>query len=82
MSVGLNYIYALAGRKDAEVSPDVVTGTLGIFQDNVCALIDLGSSLSYVTPFVTKKFGIELELLHEIFAVLTPAGDSMIARWD
>ncbi|XP_070007293.1 uncharacterized protein [Nicotiana sylvestris] len=40
---------------------------------------DPGSTLSYVTPFVASKFGIELELIKP-FEVSTPIGDPMIAR--
>ncbi|XP_049381226.1 uncharacterized protein LOC125845735 [Solanum stenotomum] len=53
---GPNRMYALAGRQNSEASPDVV----------------IGVTLSYVTPFVAKKFGVEPELLHEPFAVSTP----------
>jgi len=73
-------MYTLAGRQDSEASPDVVTSTLSIFSYYVYALIDPGVTLSYVTPFVAKKFGVEPELLHEPFAVSTPVGDSVKAR--
>ncbi|XP_075111346.1 uncharacterized protein LOC107794075 [Nicotiana tabacum] len=39
------------------------------------ALIDLGSSFSYVTPFIASSFGIEPEQLHESFSVSTPGMD-------
>lgn len=73
-------MYALAGRQDSEASPDVVTGTLAVFSHSVYALIDPRSTLSYVTPFVAKKFRVEPELLREPFAISTPVGDSIIAR--
>ncbi|XP_015162431.1 uncharacterized protein [Solanum tuberosum] len=78
--VGPNRMYALVGHQDSEASPDVVTSTLSIFSYDVYGLIDPGSTLSYVTPFVAKKFGVEPELLHEPFAVSTPVGDSVITR--
>ncbi|XP_070025986.1 uncharacterized protein [Nicotiana sylvestris] len=43
------------------------------------ALIDLGSSLSYVTPFIASSCGVEPEQLHEPFSVSTPIGDSITA---
>ncbi|XP_070025345.1 uncharacterized protein [Nicotiana sylvestris] len=43
------------------------------------ALVDLGSSLSYVTPFIASSFGVEPEQLHEPFYVSTPVGDSITA---
>ncbi|XP_075085097.1 uncharacterized protein LOC142168329 [Nicotiana tabacum] len=42
--------------------------------------MDLGSTLSYVTPYIAKKFGIEPEKLCESFEVSTPVGESVIAR--
>jgi len=51
-----------------------------VFSYDVYALIDPGSTLSYVTPFVANKFGIEPELISKPLAVSTPIGDSVIAR--
>ncbi|XP_070039485.1 uncharacterized protein [Nicotiana tomentosiformis] len=39
-----------------------------------------GSTLSYVTPFVDNKFGVEPELISKPLALSTPIGDSVIAR--
>ncbi|XP_070057062.1 uncharacterized protein [Nicotiana tomentosiformis] len=75
-----NRIYTLAGRQDQESSPDVVTGILPVSSYDVYALIDPGSTLSYVTPLVARKFGIEPELIKP-FEVSTPVGDPVIARW-
>ncbi|XP_075100745.1 uncharacterized protein LOC142176607 [Nicotiana tabacum] len=45
------------------------------------ALIDPGTSLSYVTPFIASSFGVEPEQLHESFCVSTLVGDSItVAR--
>ncbi|XP_070057968.1 uncharacterized protein [Nicotiana tomentosiformis] len=78
--VNQNRIYALAGRQDQESSPDVVTGILTICSHDVYALIDPGSTLSYITPFIAGKFGIVPEILSDPFAVSTPFGESIIAR--
>ncbi|XP_070056987.1 uncharacterized protein [Nicotiana tomentosiformis] len=51
-----NRIYALAGRQDHESSPDVVIGILTIFSHDANVLIDPGSTLSYIIPFVAGKF--------------------------
>lgn len=75
-----NRTYALVGRQDLESSQDVVTGILSVFSYDVYALIDPGSTLSYVTPFVANKFGVEPELISKPLAVSTPIGDSVIAR--
>ncbi|XP_070002786.1 uncharacterized protein [Nicotiana sylvestris] len=71
--------YALSGRQSVEASPDVATGILSVQAIDCYALIDPGSSLSYVTPFIASSFGVEPEQLHKSFSVSTPVGDSIIA---
>ncbi|XP_060197284.1 uncharacterized protein LOC132626435 [Lycium barbarum] len=66
-----NRIYALASRQDQAASPNVVTGILSIFSRDVYALIDPGSTLSYIYPFVASKIGIKPEFI-EPFEVATP----------
>ena len=74
-----NRVYALATRQDQEASPNVVTGTLLIFSRSVYALIDPGSTLSYISPLVANEIGIIPEPI-EPFEVATPVGDFIIAR--
>ncbi|XP_075077000.1 uncharacterized protein LOC142163770 [Nicotiana tabacum] len=71
--------YALSGHQSAEASPDVTTCILSVQAIDYYALIDLGSSLSYVTPFIASSFGVEPEQLHEPFSVSTPVSDSVTA---
>ncbi|XP_075095260.1 uncharacterized protein LOC142173546 [Nicotiana tabacum] len=73
-------LYALAGRQDTEARGDVVTNMLTIFTFDVYTLMYPGSTLSYVTPYIAKKFGIEPEKLCEPFEVSTPVGESVIAK--
>ncbi|XP_070034730.1 uncharacterized protein [Nicotiana tomentosiformis] len=70
--------YAMRRRWDSGASPDVVTGILTVQSYDVYALIDPGSTLSYVTPYVAMEFWIELEQLHEPFSVSTLVGESII----
>ncbi|XP_070002582.1 uncharacterized protein [Nicotiana sylvestris] len=71
----------MSGRHNAKASLDVVTGILTVQSHDVYALIDPGSTLSYVTPFVAMEFEIEPDQLHEPFSVSTPVGELiMIAR--
>ncbi|XP_070057276.1 replication protein A 70 kDa DNA-binding subunit C-like [Nicotiana tomentosiformis] len=58
-----NRTYALVGQQDLESSLDFVTCILSMFSYDVYALIDPGSTLSYVTPFVANKFGVKPELI-------------------
>ncbi|XP_060185837.1 uncharacterized protein LOC132615291 [Lycium barbarum] len=71
-------IYALAGRQDLESSPDVVTGILSVFSHDVYVLIDSGSTLSYVTPYIAGQFGVKPESIKP-FEVSTPVGEAVIA---
>ncbi|XP_060172736.1 uncharacterized protein LOC132603619 [Lycium barbarum] len=73
-----NRIYALASRQDQEASPNVVTGILLVFSRDVYALIDPGSTLSFISPLIADTIGIESEPI-EPFEVATPVGDSVIA---
>ncbi|XP_075103258.1 uncharacterized protein LOC142177970 [Nicotiana tabacum] len=77
---GRNRLYALADHQDTKARGDVITGMLTIFTFDVYALTDSGSTLSYVIPYVAKKFGIEPKKLCEPFEVSTPVGESIIAR--
>ncbi|XP_070054416.1 uncharacterized protein [Nicotiana tomentosiformis] len=77
---GQNRLYALAGRQDTEAHGVVVIGMLTVFTFDVYALMDPGSTLSYVTPYIAKKFGIEPEKLCEPFEVSIQVGESVIAR--
>ncbi|XP_070041161.1 uncharacterized protein [Nicotiana tomentosiformis] len=73
--------YGMRGRQNLEASPDVVTGIFTVQSHDVYALIDQGSTLSYVTPYVAVEFGMEPEHLHEPFSVSTPVGESILVAW-
>ncbi|XP_015168632.1 uncharacterized protein [Solanum tuberosum] len=75
-----NCTYALGSRQNLESSPDILTGTLFIFSHNVYALIDPGSTLSYITPLVAGKLKRTPKLLNKPFEVSTPTVASIIAR--
>ncbi|XP_070017395.1 uncharacterized protein [Nicotiana sylvestris] len=69
----------MSGRHTAKASLDVVTGILTVQSHDVYALIDTGSTLSYVTPFIAMEFGIVPHQLHAPFSVSTPVGESITA---
>ena len=58
----------------------MVTGTLHVFSFPVYALLDPGSTLSFVIPLVASKFCLLLEILHEPFLVSTPIGEDIRAE--
>ncbi|XP_070046623.1 uncharacterized protein [Nicotiana tomentosiformis] len=62
----------------SEASPDIVIGILTVQSHDVYTLIDPGSTLSYVTPYVAMEYGIEPEYLHESFSLSTPIGESIV----
>ena len=51
-----------------------------VFTLDVYALLDLGASLSFVTPYVATKFDVLPEKLSEPFSVSTLVGDSILAE--
>ena len=55
-----NRIYALASRQDQEASPNVVTSILLVFSRDVYALIDPGSTLSYISPLIADNVTTQL----------------------
>ncbi|XP_070004641.1 uncharacterized protein [Nicotiana sylvestris] len=69
----------MSGCQTVEASPYFVTSILTVQSHDVCALIDPGSTLSYVTPFVAMEFEIEPDQLHEPFLVSTLVGESITA---
>lgn len=69
-SVLQNRLYALLSWKEFEVSLDVVTSTLQLFSHNVYYLLDPGSTLSCVTPYVAVSFSFDLEVVSDFFLFL------------
>jgi len=57
-----------------------MTGTLIVCSHCVYALIDPGSTLSYVTPFIAGRLCIVAESLDRPSIVSTPIGESTIAK--
>ena len=72
--------YMLSPVDNSKDSPDVVTGMIQVFDSNVYALLDLGASLSFVTPYVAMNFDVIPEQLSEPFSVSTPVGESILAK--
>lgn len=58
----------------------MVTYILKVFNFDVYALLDPGSNLSIVTPFLSTMFDMSLEILLESFSVYTPMGKSVVDK--
>ena len=71
-------MYALNNRQEHENFPDVVTGMIQVFDFTTYALLDLGSSLSFISPYVFMNFDIIREQLSEPFSVSTRVGESIL----
>ncbi|PHU19048.1 hypothetical protein BC332_10199 [Capsicum chinense] len=65
---------------EVEASPDIVSGTFIIFSLDVYVLLDPGSTLSYVTPYLAVGFRFKPDVIVEPFSVFTPVGDAVVAR--
>ncbi|KAH0688918.1 hypothetical protein KY289_016276 [Solanum tuberosum] len=77
---GTNRLYAITSRQEQENSPDVVTGMIKVITLEVYALLDTGSSLSFVTPYVVNNFDVLPEKLCEPFCVSTPIEESILVE--
>ncbi|XP_015068749.1 uncharacterized protein LOC107013324 [Solanum pennellii] len=51
-----NLLYSITSRQEQENFSDVITGMIQVFKFNVYALLDLGVSFSFVTPYVGNEF--------------------------
>ncbi|XP_028068870.1 uncharacterized protein LOC114271450 [Camellia sinensis] len=70
-------VYALT-RKEAEVAPSVVQGTLLISSVPARVLIDSGSTHSFAAPKLLRCFSIPCEPLDACIAVSTPLGETLV----
>ena len=54
--------------------------TLCVFDLDGYALLDLGATPSFVTPYIAVQFNVISETSSEPFSVSTPVGDPVISR--
>ncbi|CAN1148539.1 hypothetical protein LINPERHAP2_LOCUS16539 [Linum perenne] len=66
-------------REEANAAPDVVTGMITIFGQPAFALMDSGSTHSFISSTFAHKLGIEPTPLGQNLGVRTPVGDTLIA---
>ncbi|XP_055802647.1 uncharacterized protein LOC129871704 [Solanum dulcamara] len=70
-----NRFYALHGRQEVEETLDVISSMLQVFHYEVYTLLDPGENLSFVSPYVVKRFDVSLEILLEPFSICTSVED-------
>ncbi|XP_033516522.2 uncharacterized protein [Nicotiana tomentosiformis] len=68
-------------RQDDQASNAVVTGILSIYSFDALALIDPGSTHSYVSLYFALRFSRQPELLNDPFIVANPIGVSLLAEY-
>nr|XP_009784823.1 PREDICTED: uncharacterized protein LOC104233178 [Nicotiana sylvestris] len=68
-------------RHDAQSSNAVVIGILSVCSFDALALIDPGSTHSYVSSYFALRFSRQSELLNDPFLVATPVGESLLAEY-
>lgn len=76
---GRNHLYVVASHQEQEDFPDVVIGMIQIFDFTIYALLYLGTSLSFLTPYVAMYFDVIPEKLSEPFNVSTHVGEPFLA---
>lgn len=70
----------MASQQDLEHSLNIIIGMLQVFSFGVYALLVLRMMLSFVIPYVTRKFGILPVRLLKPFSALTSVGESILAQ--
>ena len=73
-------MYVLQAIQDQEGSLAVVTSMLRVFDLDIYALLDPGSTISFVTPYIVVQFSVSPETHAKPFLVSTPIGYPLIAR--
>ncbi|XP_070018135.1 uncharacterized protein [Nicotiana sylvestris] len=68
-------------RQDAEASNVVVTCILSVCSFDALALIDPGSTHSYMSTYFALRFSRHPKLLNDPFLVSTPVGESLLAEY-
>ena len=60
-----------------EKSTDLVKGMLQVFSTSVYALLDPGSTLSFVTPLISLIFDTLPKILYDSIVISTPLGENI-----
>lgn len=77
---GSNCLYAINIYQEKENSADVVIGLIKFFTFDVYALIDLGASLYFVTPYIAMNFNILHDHFLKPFIISKLVGDSILTE--
>ncbi|KAA3474185.1 DNA/RNA polymerases superfamily protein [Gossypium australe] len=75
----LGLVYAVRRREDGN-APDVITGTFFISDVPIIALIDIGSTHSYVASTISGNLNLESEISDREMKVFSPLGQSVLVN--
>ncbi|KAA3461821.1 DNA/RNA polymerases superfamily protein [Gossypium australe] len=78
-SIGVGLVYGARRREDGD-APDVITGTFLIHDVPFIALIDIGSTHSYVACTVSGTLGLQYELANREMSVVSPLRQLVIVN--
>ncbi|KAA3480029.1 DNA/RNA polymerases superfamily protein [Gossypium australe] len=72
-------VYVVRHREEVD-APDVITGTFLIFGLPYTALIDIGSTYSYVASRVSGNLSVDFEISSREMTVVSPLGHSVVVN--
>ena len=67
-------------QQEADASPDVITGMISVYDHDAYALLDPGSTHSFISVPFTKRHQIESQPIDGRMVVSVPNGDTMISE--
>ena len=66
-------------QQEADVAPEVMTGTIQVFDSDAYVLIDPGATHSFISAKFIAQMNIEIQPIDCSMVVSLPTGDSLIA---
>ena len=66
-------------QQEADVAPEVMTGTIQVFESDAYVLIDQGATHSFISAKFIAQVNIEIQPIDCSMVVSLPTGDSLIA---
>ena len=70
----------MVSQQAADVTLDVITGTISLFDTDAHVLVDSGATHYFISREFIERVGIELRLTECSMVVSLPTGDSLIAN--
>ena len=67
-------------QQEADVSPDVITGMISVYDHDAYALVDPGATHSFISVPFTERYQIESQPIDGHMVVFVPNGDIMISE--